>query len=240
MNWVQDPEDSLNYEYMGFAKELLRLTDERIDEVYEEYEERGLIDAIARIYWDTFWEIKRYNGTSAQWPWLAEYCLFSRVKKHIEQKLGTTLVAIPETKFIYKFVDDESAPNYTLYHNAFLEDKVKGRKIQPDVSFFKDDDLLFTIDVKVAVGDSNAFIGALKKLIDTGEKYSCKVYIVSAAPKLTFSVDKVQKQFNEFKNRVEGKVVGPIGGSLETKMKELGDQLYTLENCFEECIDTKI
>ena len=76
MAWKQDPDDTLGHTYSGFVEKLIGEIDLRLQEVLAEHKDRGLIDAIARIYWDSFWGIKKYNGTSGQWPWLAEFYVF--------------------------------------------------------------------------------------------------------------------------------------------------------------------
>ncbi|MFQ5884480.1 MAG: hypothetical protein ACE5IO_05205, partial [Thermoplasmata archaeon] len=227
----QDPDKPETTEYLGFGKRILETADSQLDSLRDLYP-NNIIEAIGRVYWDSWWEIKKLNGTSAQWPWLAEYFVFSEVKRYIMERLEISFETIPETRYIYKFVDDASKPKHTLLHNAYLPDKIEDKNVQPDVTYFRDGKLVFTMDVKVAVQDSKIMEGVLKKMRNTAEYYTStqqkkvNVYLVSVAQKLTFNAGDVKDEFDMFK--AFGKIVGPKGGSLTNKVKDMGSKLYSL------------
>jgi hypothetical protein len=228
MSWKQDPDDTLKHSYSGFVKDLIAIIDERIERVVTDNPKRGLIDAIARIYWDSAWELKLHNGTSAQWPWLAEFCVFRVVRKQVEKKTRRRMIPKRVSRWALKFVDTLDSPQYELYH-SHLPDKVNGKRIRPDVALFRRGKLLFTMDVKVALASSATLIDALEKLIQTATFYGSEGYLVVVAQNLTFSVDAVRNRFLEFVKRAKGQVIGPRGGTAESKVKELGQDLHDLE-----------
>ncbi len=230
MAWVQDPKVP---EKDPFVERLLSLVHNRINQVMKQYPNRGLIDALARIYWKSWWSIKPLSGTSAQWPWLAEYSVFYVVKQHFEKILNEKFNPMKGTKYLWRFVIDSNNMKYTLSHNYFLETKEgMERKIQPDVFLLKNDNLVFTMDVKVALSDSASLCNALDKLSLTAETYSSQPYLVSVAQNLTFSASAgVKKSMKRF-HSLGGMIVGPKDGTLDQKMKELSYHLSSLEECF--------
>jgi hypothetical protein len=224
MVWKQNPSYP---ERDPFVDYVLGIVHKRIDEVIRQHPERGLIDCLARMHWKSWWGVKLVSGTSAQWPWLAEYCVFYVVKNHIEKALEIEFKPVRTTKYLWHFVERKQEPRYTLAHNCFLE---KG--LQPDVTLHKDSDLIFTMDVKVGVRSSDALNRALDKLTYTVDNYNSQGYLVCVTKHLTFSVDNVSNHFMKFSS-AGCEVAGPKGGTLESKMEEMGYSLLRLEECLD-------
>jgi hypothetical protein len=231
MAWTQNPKDNKKIETYPFIEDLLEHVHSEIDEVRERYDE-DLIETLGRIYWRTFWGIKLLSGTSAQLPWLGEYMVFYVTKRHLESALSLRFVSEHETDDIWRFTLKNDS-EYRLYHNFTIDVMNKSEhKLRPDVFLYKDENLLFTMDVKVGAASSENINEALTNLTQTRSKTNAQVYLVSLNPNLPFKVSKSHKCFKDFRE-VGGSVVGPKYFGLERKLKEMRLPLLTLRECFE-------
>jgi hypothetical protein len=226
LEWEQEPRAPLEHGYLGLANKVIGVVEQELVKQINLHDGTH-IDAMAHLYWDSAWELKKYNGTSEQWPWLAEFMVFWIIKKKLEDRVGP-LRPKKHTRYMHKFVDT-SGENMLFHSN--LPELVKGKKIKPDVSLYRKGKLLFTIDVKVAVADSKALIESLRKLIVTSETLGSRPFLVVLAKSLTFSVDTVRPAVKKFADK-QGIVIGPKGGKLKEKMDELEIDLCDFDEIF--------
>lgn len=116
--------------------------------------------------------------------------------------------------------------------NRRISQLLPGEGTSPDVTLHKDGDLIFTMDVKGGVRRSDALKKALDRLTYTVDKYGSQGYLVCVTKHLTFSVDNASDHFMKFCS-AGCEVAGPKGGTLKSKMEEMGYSLLRLEECLD-------